>query len=143
MSEPMPGQDDPGAQARDVADAGATNEDAGNLTVEDDPQGTLEDLAEVVTNFRMPGELLIPDYEKRVQIEGVGLTRPQFMANAILPTLRSFGTDRSELVRVIRAKREREAQEKLKKELDRDRIESERDLEQTALAREGRTTEPV
>jgi hypothetical protein len=40
MSEPMPGQDDPGAQARDVADAGATDEDAGNLTVEDDPQGT-------------------------------------------------------------------------------------------------------
>lgn len=39
MSEPMPGQDDPGAQARD---AGATDEAAGNLTVEDDPQGTTD-----------------------------------------------------------------------------------------------------
>jgi acyl-[acyl-carrier-protein] desaturase len=114
-----------------------------HFEMEDDPQGTLEDLADVVTNFRMPGELLIPDYEKRVQIEGVGLTRNQFMAHAILPTLRSFGTDRTELVKTIRAKREREVQEKLKQDLARDCIEIERERERAALAREGRIIEPV
>jgi hypothetical protein len=56
----------------------------------------------------MPGALLIPDYEKRVQIEGVGLTKQQFMAHAIMPTLRSFGTTRSDLVRIIRAQKARE-----------------------------------
>jgi hypothetical protein len=40
MSEPMPGQADDADARRDVADAGATDEPAGNLTVEDDPQGT-------------------------------------------------------------------------------------------------------
>jgi acyl-[acyl-carrier-protein] desaturase len=80
----------------------------------DDPQGTLEDLAHIMHNFQMPGALLIPDYEKRVQIEGVGLTRQQFMAHAILPTLRAFGTTRSELVQVMRQVREREQQRKPK-----------------------------
>jgi hypothetical protein len=60
-----------------------------------------------VTNFQMPGALLIPDYEKRVQIEGVGLTRQQFLSHAIVPTLRAFGTTRSELVKVLRATKER------------------------------------
>ena len=41
MSEPISERaGDAGDQARDVADAGATDETAGNLTVEDDPQGT-------------------------------------------------------------------------------------------------------
>ena len=80
----------------------------------DDPQGTLEDLAHIVHNFQMPGALLIPDYEKRVQIEGVGLTRQQFIGHAILPTLRAFGTSRGELLRVLRQVQEREQQRKPK-----------------------------
>lgn len=41
MSEQMSEQ--PGGEvAQDVAAAGATDEDAGNLTVEDDPQGTTD-----------------------------------------------------------------------------------------------------
>jgi hypothetical protein len=41
MSEPMSEQrSDGGEAARDAAAAGATDEAGGNLTVEDDPQGT-------------------------------------------------------------------------------------------------------
>lgn len=78
------------------------------LDMEDDPQGTMEDLAHVVTHFQMPGALLIPDYDKRVLTEGVGLTKEQFMMHAIFPTLRQFGTTRSDLMKILRAKRERE-----------------------------------
>jgi hypothetical protein len=43
MSEPMSGQRvDRDEVAQDVAAAGATDEPAGNLTVEDDPQGTTD-----------------------------------------------------------------------------------------------------
>lgn len=78
------------------------------MDMEDDPQGTMEDLAMIVSNFQMPGALLIPDYETRVLTEGVGLTKEQFMMHAIFPTLRQFGTTRGELVKVMRARRARE-----------------------------------
>ena len=43
MSEPMSEQrSDPDEVAPDVTAAGATDESAGNLTVEDDPQGTTD-----------------------------------------------------------------------------------------------------
>ena len=43
MSEPTSEQrDDPDGTDRDVAAAGATDESAGNLTVEDDPGGTTD-----------------------------------------------------------------------------------------------------
>jgi acyl-[acyl-carrier protein] desaturase len=79
------------------------------LEMAEDPEGTLEDLAQIVMGFEMPGLRVIPDYEKRVETEGVGLSREQFMAAAVFPTLRHFGTTRSDLVRAIRACRERAA----------------------------------
>ena len=42
MSEQMSEQPDRRRGRADVAAAGATDEDAGNLTVEDDPQGTTD-----------------------------------------------------------------------------------------------------
>jgi hypothetical protein len=43
MSEPMSEQgSDSGEVERDVSAAGATDQPAGNLTVEDDPQGTTD-----------------------------------------------------------------------------------------------------
>jgi hypothetical protein len=43
MSEPTSEQrDDADGTSRDAATAGATDEPAGNLTVEDDPQGTTD-----------------------------------------------------------------------------------------------------
>ena len=40
MSEQTSPSSDPDEVSQDAAAAGATDEDAGNLTVEDDPQGT-------------------------------------------------------------------------------------------------------
>jgi acyl-[acyl-carrier protein] desaturase len=80
------------------------------LEMAEDPQGTLEDLAQIVMGFEMPGLRVIPDYERRVLTEGVGLTREQFMSGAVFPTLRHFGTTRSDLVRTIRARRARDAE---------------------------------
>jgi len=42
MSEQMSDRTDRDEVARDVAAAGSTDEPAGNLTVEDDPQGTTD-----------------------------------------------------------------------------------------------------
>jgi acyl-[acyl-carrier-protein] desaturase len=82
------------------------------IYMEEDPQGTLEDLARIVMTFEMPGAPLIPNYEQRVLTEGVGLTKRQFLEFAIFPTIRHFGTTRSELLRAMRQIREKEAAEK-------------------------------
>jgi hypothetical protein len=42
MSEQMPDRTDGDDVAQDVAAAGSTDEPTGNLTVEDDPQGTTD-----------------------------------------------------------------------------------------------------
>jgi acyl-[acyl-carrier-protein] desaturase len=77
--------------------------------LEDDPEGAMIDLAQVVSKFQMPGAALIPDYEQRVLVEGVGLTREQFMQSALFPTLKRFGVSRSDIVRVNRRQRELQA----------------------------------
>lgn len=84
------------------------------LDMEDDPEGTLEDLAHIVSTFQMPGAALIPDYEQRVLTEGVGLTREQFMLHAIFPTLRAFGTTRADLAKIRRRQRDREREHALR-----------------------------
>lgn len=75
--------------------------------LEEDPEGAMVDLAKVVSNFEMPGAALIPDYEKRVAVEGVGLTREQFMQKALFPTLKRFGVSRNDIVQVNRRERDR------------------------------------
>jgi acyl-[acyl-carrier-protein] desaturase len=81
------------------------------LEMAEDPAGTLEDLACLLLNFQMPGAALIPEYHRRLDTEGVGLTKEKFMAAAIFPTLRQFGTTRAELMKVYRARQAREQAE--------------------------------
>jgi acyl-[acyl-carrier-protein] desaturase len=69
--------------------------------LEDNRQDTLEDLAHVVAHFRMPGVDLIPDYHRRLQEEGVGLTSQDFLRLGIFPTLKSVGTTRVELMQAL------------------------------------------
>ena len=90
-----------------------------NMEFEEDYQGTLEDLAHVVFNFQMPGIGLIPEYEDRLNVEGVGITPKQFLQHGVFPTLRYFGTTRPELVKAMRTRRlrEKEQREKLSREL--------------------------
>jgi len=76
---------------------------------EEDRQGTLEDLAHVLHHFRMPGVGLIPGYDDRLQVEGVGVTPQTFLELGVYPTLRKLGVTRTELVKARRAVLGREA----------------------------------
>jgi acyl-[acyl-carrier-protein] desaturase len=70
---------------------------------EEDPQGTLEDLAHVAFHFEMPGVRLIPNFDTRLKFtEGVGISSQHFLQFGLLPTLRVLGTTRTELVKALR-----------------------------------------
>ena len=86
------------------------------IYMEEDPEGTVEDLARIVLNFEMPGAPLIPNYEERVLTEGVGLTKKQFLQYAIFPTLRHFGTTRAALMRAMRSVQAKDAAEQAERE---------------------------
>jgi acyl-[acyl-carrier-protein] desaturase len=70
--------------------------------LEDDPEGALEDLAHVVFNFKMPGINLIPEYDDRLQVEGVGISPQYFLQHGVFPLLKALGTDRSQLMKAYR-----------------------------------------
>lgn len=69
--------------------------------MEEDKEGTLEDLAHVVYHFQMPGVGLIPEFDQRLGVEGVGITSQQFLQYGIFPLLKAVGTSRKELVRKL------------------------------------------
>ncbi|QQS46339.1 MAG: acyl-ACP desaturase [Acidobacteriota bacterium] len=73
--------------------------------LEEDRKGTLDDLAHVVFNFEMPGVGLIPEYEDRLKINGVGISPQHFLQHAVFPLLRNVGTSRSELIKIYRQKK--------------------------------------
>jgi acyl-[acyl-carrier protein] desaturase len=62
-----------------------------------DREGTLEDLATVVSQFKMPGDGLIRDYQQRLKTSGAGISTREFLAHGLFPTLRTLGTNRAEL----------------------------------------------
>lgn len=62
-----------------------------------DRGATLCDLAHVLTNFKMPGDGLIPHYHERLKFGGGGISARQFMEGVVLSTLRSLGISRAEL----------------------------------------------
>jgi acyl-[acyl-carrier-protein] desaturase len=63
----------------------------------EDREGTISDLANVVTAFKMPGDGLIPSYQERLKISGAGISTRTFVQRCLLPALKSFGTNRAEL----------------------------------------------
>ncbi|MBP6822970.1 MAG: acyl-ACP desaturase [Acidobacteria bacterium] len=70
--------------------------------LEEDYDGALADLAHVVFNFHMPGIGLIPEYDDRLKVDGVGITPQYFLQYGVFPLLRALGTSRSELIKVYR-----------------------------------------
>jgi len=82
------------------------------LEMEEDREGTLADLAHVVYHFQMPGVGLIPEYDRRLAVEGVGISSQQILLKGILPVLKAVGTSRQELFSVIAKKKDIESQEK-------------------------------
>jgi len=71
------------------------------IDLEEDREGTIADLSYVVENFRMPGVGLIPEYDERLKVAGVGISSDHFLQQGIFPLLRALGTSRRELVAAI------------------------------------------
>jgi acyl-[acyl-carrier-protein] desaturase len=77
--------------------------------LEEDREGALEDLAKVAFNFVMPGVGLIPEYEERLNVLGVGISPQYFLQHGIFPLLRAVGTNRAELIKANRRAKEKES----------------------------------
>lgn len=67
------------------------------LELEEDRVGTLADLGRVITQFKMPGDGLIPDYQARLRSSGAGISPRTFVEHALLPTLKILKTNRGEV----------------------------------------------
>jgi acyl-[acyl-carrier-protein] desaturase len=52
-----------------------------------DRSGTIADLAHVLTNFKMPGDGLIPNYRARVKATGAGISSRAFVQRVVWPLL--------------------------------------------------------
>jgi acyl-[acyl-carrier-protein] desaturase len=85
--------------------------------LEEDREGALADLAHVVFNFQMPGVGLIPEYEERLKVNGVGISPQYFLQHGVFPLLRSLGTSRSELIRAHRRRQAEQAAQQAKEGL--------------------------
>lgn len=70
--------------------------------LEDDPEGAMADLGRVVFNFQMPGVGLIPEYEDRLEVGGVGITPQYFLQYGVFPLLKALGTGRTDLLKAYR-----------------------------------------
>lgn len=88
--------------ARDEAAHAAFYRGFMRFEYEEDPDGTALDLAHVIANFEMPGEKLVPDFERRLQVDGVAISSQQFLQHGIMPTLKSIGLNRRDMVRAMR-----------------------------------------
>jgi acyl-[acyl-carrier-protein] desaturase len=83
--------------SRDEAAHAGFYRTAVELELAEDRGSTLVDLAYVIANFKMPGDGLIPDYQKRLRTSGAGISTRAFVERGLLPTLRTLGTSRAEL----------------------------------------------
>ncbi len=80
------------------------------LELAEDRAGTIADLATVLSQFKMPGDGLIPDYQERLRSSGAGISTRHFLEHGVLPTLRTLGTNRAELRDAMRTQKARSLQ---------------------------------
>lgn len=88
--------------ARDEAAHAAFYRSFMRFEYEEDPDGTARDLAHVISNFEMPGVQLVPDFHRRLDVEGVAISSQQFLEKGIMPTLKSIGLTRRDMVRAMK-----------------------------------------
>jgi len=62
-----------------------------------DREGTISDLAYVLSNFKMPGDGLIANYQERLRTSVAGISPRVYLEQVVLPTLKTVGTTREEL----------------------------------------------
>lgn len=83
--------------SRDEAAHAGFYRDMVALELAEDRLGTLADLAYVIANFKMPGDGLIPNYQRNLKVGGGGISTRLFFTRAVLPMLKQLGTSRGEL----------------------------------------------
>ena len=74
------------------------------LEIDEDRDGTIDDLARVFKNFKMPGVGLVPDYESRTEVmrKTGGVDRAEFLKEVWFPTLKKLGISRQEITQAQR-----------------------------------------
>jgi acyl-[acyl-carrier-protein] desaturase len=58
---------------------------------------TIADLAYVLSNFKMPGDGLIPNYVRRLQSSGAGISPRLFLERVVWPLLNTLEISRGEM----------------------------------------------
>jgi acyl-[acyl-carrier-protein] desaturase len=70
------------------------------LHLEQDREGTLADMAGVLSDFTLPGRTVLSDWETRMQaIRGPGLDLQTFIQRVYVPVLKHLGVGRHEILR--------------------------------------------
>ncbi len=63
---------------------------------------TIADLAHVLTNFKMPGDGLIPNYRQQLHISGAGISPRAFLQRVLWPLLSTLEISREEMKLALR-----------------------------------------
>jgi acyl-[acyl-carrier-protein] desaturase len=67
-----------------------------------DRNGTVADLAYVLSTFKMPGDGLIPDYRQRLRTSGAGIGPRTFLEHVVSPLLTTLEINRQELKQSVK-----------------------------------------
>jgi acyl-[acyl-carrier-protein] desaturase len=87
---------------RDEAAHGGFYRAVVGLELLEDRAGTVTDLAQVLAEFKMPGDGLIMDYRKRLAESGAGISARTFFEHVVCPLLTVLGIERRELKQALR-----------------------------------------
>jgi len=70
------------------------------VLLEEDRDGTIEDIAYVAKEFTMPGVGIVPDYDARIEVmrEESSMNRDVFLQKVFFPVLKLLGLSRADLV---------------------------------------------
>jgi acyl-[acyl-carrier-protein] desaturase len=72
------------------------------LELSHDREGTITDLADVLSTFKMPGDGLIADYRQRLQTFGAGISPRMFLEHVVWPLLTTLDITRQELKQALK-----------------------------------------
>ena len=93
--------------ARDEIAHARFYEDVVRVYLEWDREGTVQDLAHVAHQFRMPGVGIVPDYDQRIEVmrEEGNMDRDVFLKKVYFPIIKRLEVTRQELVRAASEQR--------------------------------------
>jgi len=71
------------------------------IELNEDRVGTLADFAHVLSQFKMPGDGLIPNYRERLETSGAGISPRSFAERVVVPLMKTLETSRKQLKQVL------------------------------------------